>query len=400
MRNGKQTVGAQNDQPVVYMLLQGATHDMGHEAELFDAARRRGWRLIDLKLFQDSVLPDLLSPQGVLIGHLPDFPQVLPLRKLGCPVVRVGYRRHRDDGEVPAVLADTEAAGRLAAEHFAERGFQHVGYVGYEPLALEVPLYKGMLARAEELGMVCHVLALPKFTEADEGRLLHREKLEIRNRQIAEWIKRVPKQMGLLTFSDRMAVRLCMVCQLAGIDVPGDVAVLGHGNSVRICECASVRLSSIPLGGTTLAEKSVQLLQDLMDGGAAPTEPLIVPPEALVVRESTDVLATADPVAAQAVRFLWQHLGQNIGVADVASAVSVSRRNLEVRFKEAVGRGVNAELRRRRLEQCCRLLETTDIPIADIVPMIGFRSQAYLHAAFRRKHGMTPRQYRVMRTGA
>ncbi len=196
-----------------------------------------------------------------------------------------------------------------------------------------------------------------------------------------------------------MAVRICTVCLVEGVDVPGEIAVLGHGNSVRVCECAPVRLSSIAMGGTRLAEMTVQLLQDLMDGKQTPTEPVIVPPEAVVVRESTDVLATADPIVAQAVRYLWKNLDQNIGVDDVASAVSVSRRSLEMRFSKAIGRSINAELRRRRLEQCCHLLETTEIPIADIVPMIGFRSQAYLHAAFRRTHGMTPRQYRVMRMG-
>ena len=85
MRKEKQTTASKLDQPTVYLLLQGNQHDWGHERDIITAARQQGWRLIDLKLFDDGALPAGRPPQGVLTGHLPQFPLVLPLRKLGCP---------------------------------------------------------------------------------------------------------------------------------------------------------------------------------------------------------------------------------------------------------------------------------------------------------------------------
>ncbi|MBT3294044.1 MAG: helix-turn-helix domain-containing protein [Verrucomicrobia bacterium] len=58
-------------------------------------------------------------------------------------------------------------------------------------------------------------------------------------------------------------------------------------------------------------------------------------------------------------------------------------------------RGINAELRRKRLERCCELLRSTDISITDIAPMIGFRSGDYLHSCLKQAFGVTPRKYRL-----
>lgn len=47
-----------------------------------------------------------------------------------------------------------------------------------------------------------------------------------------------------------------------------------------------------------------------------------------------------------------------------------------------------------RLETACRLLKTTDFPIADISSATGFSSQSYFTQSFRKKYGITPIKYR------
>ena len=119
-----------------------------------------------------------------------------------------------------------------------------------------------------------------------------------------------------------------------------------------------------------------------------------MPPREVTVRASTDVLATLEPVVARAVRFIWEHLAENLSVDDVADAVSVNRRALERLFRQELDCGVNAELRRRRLEVCCALLRTTDLSVSDLAPKIGFRSKHHLHTSFRAAFGCTPLQFR------
>jgi transcriptional regulator GlxA family with amidase domain len=81
-------------------------------------------------------------------------------------------------------------------------------------------------------------------------------------------------------------------------------------------------------------------------------------------------------------------------VDDIASAAFLSARQLERRFMASLDRGVNEELRRKRLEEARQLLISTDLTIAKIAPLVGFRSTTYLHRTFRAAFGMTPAQYR------
>ena len=158
---------------------------------------------------------------------------------------------------------------------------------------------------------------------------------------------------------------------------------------------APVALSSIDVARDEWGRQAAQLLQRLMHGAPAPPAPIMIPPRGIVVRHSTDVLAVDDPAVAQAMRFMWDHLERNLSVNHVAKAVDVPRRQLERAFRRHLKRGINAELRRKRLERCCELLRSTDITITDIAPMIGFRSGDYLHASFKQAFGVTPRQYRL-----
>ena len=78
----------------------------------------------------------------------------------------------------------------------------------------------------------------------------------------------------------------------------------------------------------------------------------------------------------------------------MAAALKVSRRYLEIRFREVKGEGVAEAIRRRKLEEVCRLLRETDLPIGEIASRCGFPVQTHLNAIFRRTYGTTLRTYR------
>jgi AraC-like DNA-binding protein len=78
----------------------------------------------------------------------------------------------------------------------------------------------------------------------------------------------------------------------------------------------------------------------------------------------------------------------------VADAVGLSASQLQRRFSKAIGRTIVQELLRKRLEEAKRLLCTTELPVADLVPRLGLRSKAYFHKVFQAHVGMTPIEYR------
>jgi LacI family transcriptional regulator len=365
---------------------------------ILDAAQPYHWAFEELRFF-GGALPPGPPPQGAIVNLLPTDDVVRRLRELGCPVVRLGRLPHPDDDMMPAVLLDLIARGRMAAEHFEERGFKHVGYVGRNPWSDMQDLYDAFRDRAAELGCACHLLRFesqrPELPR--QGPAREQAKYRIRQRRFTDWLATVPKPLGLLAPSDALAGELCSMVTQAGASVPEDVAVLGVGNIVDQCECAPVTLSSIDTDFEGRGREAALLLHRLMDGEPPPSEPIMIPPRGIVVRESTDVLATPDADVARALRFIWDHLADDLSVDRIARHIGISRRTLERAFRRELNRGVNAEVHRKRLERVCELLVTTKLSVVDIAPAVGFKSKDYLHRTFRRSFNVSPRQYRLGR---
>lgn len=352
-------------------------------------ARALGWDLLDLRFTRDQ-LPFGRMPQGALVDCLPTDPLAQQLRAMGCPVVRMGQLPHPDDDQMPAVLPDLAAAGAMAAEHFAHRGFRHMAYIGHTPWSNGRPLYDAFLERAKTLGCECHLLSLPSPQPKDGSNLY-----DVRTQLVTQWLDSLPKPIGVLGYKDSMAAKICTMCDFARLAVPEDVALLGYGNNQLDCEMAPVQLSSIDTSKDNYGRKAVQLLHHLMTGGTPPSAPVMIAPSRIIERRSTDVLAVTEPIVARAMRFMWDNIDLNLSVDQVARHTGVSRRKLERAFRAHLGRGINAELHRRRLERCCEMLRMTNLSITDLAPSLGFRSADYLYATFRRNFGITPRKYRL-----
>ena len=114
----------------------------------------------------------------------------------------------------------------------------------------------------------------------------------------------------------------------------------------------------------------------------------------MVTRQSTDTLAVNEPDLARAVAFIRSHATDPIQVSHVLREIPVSRRWLERRFREVLGRGPAAEIRRVRLSRAKRLLAETDLPVPEVARLAGFGSREYLAAVFAGEFGLSPRQYR------
>jgi len=121
----------------------------------------------------------------------------------------------------------------------------------------------------------------------------------------------------------------------------------------------------------------------------------MIPPKPIVTRASTEILAVDDPRVARALVFMWEHLDLDLSVDDIAREVGVSRRSLERAFCACLDRGINAELQRKRLEVFHDKLVSTDLPIAHLASMVGFRSIAHLRRSFRSAYGLSAREYRA-----
>ena len=85
---------------------------------------------------------------------------------------------------------------------------------------------------------------------------------------------------------------------------------------------------------------------------------------------------------------------KGLTMQSLADALHVSRSLLKIRFRKVKEEGVATAIRRRKLEEVCRMLRETDLPIGEISTRCGFPVPTHLNALFRRTFGTTLRAYR------
>ncbi|MDQ0379721.1 GlxA family transcriptional regulator [Amycolatopsis thermophila] len=94
-------------------------------------------------------------------------------------------------------------------------------------------------------------------------------------------------------------------------------------------------------------------------------------------------------------RWMSDHLGDALTLADIAARAGLSTRSLNRRFREHTGTTPVQWLHRERIRQAQYLLETTGHPVDRIAGQVGFGSPTAFRERFRRVVGTTPNAYRA-----
>jgi len=136
------------------------------------------------------------------------------------------------------------------------------------------------------------------------------------------------------------------------------------------------------------------MLERMMQGERVNEDWHSIAPGRVTSRQSTDMLAIEDRDLARAIRFIRARARDPIQVKDVLAEVAMSRRVLERRFREALGRAPAEEIRRVHVELARQLLEDTVLSIGQIATRSGFDHAELLTRAFRREMNETPSSYR------
>lgn len=211
---------------------------------------------------------------------------------------------------------------------------------------------------------------------------------------LADWLKSLPKPLGLMTCSDDRARSVIEASKITGLNVPEDVAIIGVDNDELVCSLANPPLSSVAMNVERAGYEIAEVLDKLMAGEKMAGQRIIVHPTHIVTRQSTDILATEDREVASAVHFIHQNGNQIIQVADVIDATTLSRRALEQRFRKILGRSILEEIRRVRVERVSRMLMETNLSVSQIAKAIGYSNSENITRYFRREKGISPLTYR------
>jgi LacI family transcriptional regulator len=284
------------------------------------------------------------------------------------------------------VASDSVAAARLAAEHLLERGFQHYAYVGEPDRLWSQNREHGFRERLHEAGFEPLIYPNPK-----NKRDRHWEREQ---KLLATWLADLPKPVGVLACNDDRGRQVLDACRLGGVSVPLGAAIVGVDNDELLCELADPPLSSVMLNAETGGYRAAALLDRMMRGRIRTPKRLLVEPMHVVERRSTQASAVDDPDVAAALDFIHHHAAEPIGIEDIVNKLQMSRRALELKFRNVTGRTPHHELQRVRLHRAQRLLLETDLPIPKVAAAAGYGSGAYLAQVFQKQLSKTPAQFR------
>ncbi|WP_043622552.1 GlxA family transcriptional regulator [Nonomuraea candida] len=98
---------------------------------------------------------------------------------------------------------------------------------------------------------------------------------------------------------------------------------------------------------------------------------------------------------APVLRWMQDHLGEPLSLADIAARAAMSTRSLSRRFRARMGTTPMQWLVDRRVQRARELLETTDLSVDRIAHATGFGSVETLRHHFARHVGTNPRDYRA-----
>jgi len=299
---------------------------------------------------------------------------------------------------IPRVGVDNRIIGRLAAQHFRERGLRSFAFVGHPQFLFSTEREDGFKSALKRSGHRVSVYQSSVQRSFDVTGCL--PQLDARAKR---WLASLPRPSGILAAGDALAADVLRVCAQIEIRVPEDLAILGVDDDDLYCEISRPRLSSVIVPSAALGVLAAKSAEQLMKSGRQfMARNRLVPPPGIAVRRSTDILAISDPDVVATIRFVRENCHRSISVADVLRVVPVSRRSLERRVSATLGITLGAEIRRTRLERARRLLMETDMSIAEVATQSGFTDFRHLAVAFRDAFGQTPTQHRrgVARQGS
>ena len=200
-------------------------------------------------------------------------PDIGWLERRKVPMVTVDHNLR--DG-IAAVNVDDRGGARLAAQHLLDLGHRRIGIVTLEtdPDSLNYPARERMLGwqdALDPLGVEPAVVATPYHPTSaayDAARTL---------------LDRPDRPTAVLCFSDAFALATILAAESLGLQVPGDLSVVGFDDSV-LAASSRPPLTTVRQEVAGKGRAAVAAITDVIGGGHP--EPVMLPTD-LVVREST-----------------------------------------------------------------------------------------------------------------
>lgn len=361
------------------------------------ALEHTNWRLELVDPEQLSDVSSVRKYDGLIVRVMDDATADV-LVKSRRPVVDT-YGRV-DDNPLASIRLDDVRISETAFACLAERHYRSFAYCGFPGVRFSDARGAAFRTCAEKAGAA---VSLYSGKRPVTDKFFRDEKTDVLDAvALAAWLETLPKPVALFCCNDLRAVQAMKICADLGLNVPGDVAVLGVDNDVLLCTFANPPLSSILTDPFALGRQAAKMLDEQMRsrgknarrtaarGGA----PCLWAPKKAVERLSTDAYPFKTSWLADAVRYIRRSLEKGVTANDVVAFVGYSHPKVNKAFNEELGHQIKKEIQLQRSRLACSLLRETTCSIGEIAARSGYQRATYFVSSFAEEFGLTPEAWR------
>jgi DNA-binding LacI/PurR family transcriptional regulator len=189
-----------------------------------------------------------------------------------APAVTVGSELHAES--VDSVRADDPRGIRMAVDHLVAAGHRDIHYVDGGTAVMSHARRVGYLEAMSAHGLAGRARVLEGHADEESGAAAATELLAGPSLPTA-----------VLAHNDMTAFGLLLTLRMRGVDVPGEMSVVGYDDS-RLAALRGIELTSVSQDATALATAAIRCAIARAEGKAGAAAEFVTPPR-LVVRATS-----------------------------------------------------------------------------------------------------------------
>ena len=321
------------------------------------------------------------------------------LLRIGIPVIGVATIQNMLN--LPFISANSKEVAQMACEYLLKKKFENFAFFGLTQAKWSADRLEHFSQYVAKRGYNVHVFKEKQVLLRNDltpfTRLWINTALTTGQQKLIEWLKQLPKPVAILASCDIFACYLINVAKEAGFDIPDEIAILGVNNDNALCNICDPPLSSIAFNFKKAGYDAAKLLDKMIAGHETMQGQCIeIQPTHVETRGSTDIYAIDDTAIVEAMRYIRQNGNTPLQVDAIANHVCMSKRLLQLRFHNLIGKSVHDEIIQAHFEIAKTMLIETNLPIDEIAIHSGFHYTSNMRRAFIKNTGMLPQKYRQL----
>jgi LacI family transcriptional regulator len=321
----------------------------------------------------------------VVIAQFDPEDDVTLFRENGIVALAQDYISKFDS--IPNITGDYNLTGKMAAEYFLSKGYTNFGFFGYNGVCWSDERCEAFRSHIEKTA--------PEGTDfyMYDGQNIDNMWYYDQS-ELTAWLNSLPKPIAIMSCDDNQGNILLQACELCGINVPFDVAIIGVDNDEILCNMSNPSMSTINVdierGGAAAAAMAERMVKDPSYMG----EDIVLQPLSVVERLSSSLFVTNDKEVLMALRYIHANIDSKIYVTDILNCIPISRRLLENRFKKMTGMTIYNYILAKRIDRFAQLLLSSNDSISDIAARLDECDTKSISRRFKDLKGCTPSEYR------